>query len=104
MIRHILDKTAADRGFTGAHLAGDDNKATLALNPVHKMCQRFFVAVAQIEIPGVGGNRKRGFTKTEELVVHLRPFRNGNQKSSSMRSSSLPLAKGSLRVRPSLIR
>ena len=56
MCRRVFYEAATNRGFTGAHLASDHNETALPLHTVHQVRQCFLVAIAEVEISGVGSD------------------------------------------------
>jgi hypothetical protein len=52
-------ETATDRRLPRSDLAGEQNKAAIAGDPVYQMSQCLAVFTAHIEIAGIRGDRKR---------------------------------------------
>ncbi len=66
----LLQQAAGDGGFAGAHFAGQQHKAAAILQSIVEMSKGFAVALAHIEVLGIGRDGKRVFREAEELCVH----------------------------------
>ena len=65
-----MHEAARDRGLSGADLAREDDEAASLGDAFEEMAERFYMALAHIEILGVRGNGEGILLETEKFVIH----------------------------------
>ena len=70
VFRELVEQRPAKRGLAGSHLAGEHDKAAADTDPVQQMRQRLPMLGAEIQIAGIGRDRKGKLGKPKVLGVH----------------------------------
>ena len=65
-----MHEAARDSGLSGADLAREDDEAASLGDALEEMAERFYMALAHIEILGVRGNGEGVLLETEKFVIH----------------------------------
>ena len=65
-----MHEAARDSGLSGADLAREDDEAASLGDTLEEMAERFYMALAHIEILGVRGNGEGVLLETEKFVIH----------------------------------
>ena len=65
-----MHEAARYRGLSGSDLAREDDEAASLGDALEEMAERFYMALAHIEILGVRGNGEGVLLETEKFVIH----------------------------------
>ena len=65
-----MHQAARDGGLSGSDLAREDDEAPALGDALQEMAERLYMALAHIEVLGIGGNGEGVLLQAEKFVIH----------------------------------